>query len=251
MTKELKDKHELIHYRSVAGCIHQGWVLLAEHPWAFIRGGAPILLLAALVGVGLGLALPWCHLPWVKYVLLALFFLLMLLWIIQVAGLVYKFHQQGYFPSLRPLFKGKRNDNRITAFTFWKADWKQATRSTLRLFVLMLKSVRQWGSLLGILIVGGIVCLCLTLAAALPYCILSSATFSSHFGELMGDTVELPTLMPLYAIVSGIICVVISTLSSLFLLLPLAYFAGSLTKEQQERISKKSFNQNTLQTTGA
>ena len=243
MTKERKDTHELIHNRSVAGCIHQGWVLLAEHPWDFIRGGALILLLATITGIGLGLALPWIGSPLVIGLICLVDCILTLMWIIQVAGLVQKFHQQGFFPSLRPLFKPKRKDNRVTALAFWKSDWKQAVRTTLRLFVLMVKRARHWGNLLGILIVGGIVSFGLTLVASLPLCVLFSAYTSSHFGELMGDTVTMPALMPLYASLAGVVALVTSFLFALFLLLPLAYFGGSLTKEERDKAQAKQLEE--------
>lgn len=243
MAKKQKGSNELMHIRSAAGCIHQGWVLLAEHAWDFIRGGAPILLLATVLGIALGLALPWYDLPAVKYSFYTLDFLLSLLWIIQVAGLVQKFHQQGFFPSLRPLFRSKRKDNRANAFGFWKSDWKQATRSTLGLFGLMVQNVRHWGSLLGILIVGGLVSICLTMVTSLPFFVLYFTYFFGYIAEFLGDTVTLPSLMPLYCILSGIITVVTSFMFSLFLLLPLAYFGGSLKKEKAEEAANKKLQE--------
>ena len=243
MTQQQKDSHPLLHVRSVAGCIHHGWALLADHMWDFVRGGAPILILAILAGIAAGLLLPWYDTTAVNTLLLTTDGVISLLWIIQIAGLVLKYHRLSYIPSLRPLYKSKRHDNRATAFAFWQKDWQEAARGVLRLFGLMVQTVRRWGHLIGILIVGGLVSICFTMVASLPYLVLYFTHFAGQLAVILGDAVQLPSLMPLLATLAGIIASVASFLFSLFLLLPLAYFGGSLTKEKRDKEQARKMEQ--------
>lgn len=212
--------------------------MLADNPWQFVRGGAPVLILAAIAGALLGL-LPWAT-SFIPPTIALVFnivaeFVLTMLWIVQVAGLVQKYHQLGYFPSLRPMLASKRKDNRASALEFWKADWKQAARSTLHLFGLMVTQVRHWGSLLAILIVGGMVAFLFSLVTGMPYLVCSFSKMAGTTAELMGDTTNFPPLQPLLAALAGILAEVMSFLFGLFLLLPLAFFGGSLKKEKADK----------------
>lgn len=238
-TMNKKENHSLVHTRSAAGCISKGWLMAADHIWDIIRGGAPVLLLAALLGIGLGLNYGLILPPVVTYIIYGADVVLSVLWIIQVAGLVQKYHRLGYFPAVRPLLKSQRKDDRPSAIAFWRNDWKAAGRSTLGLLGLIVQQVRHWGSLLGILIVGGLALLCLSFIALLPLMVLYTSQIAGAMAAQLGDSTDYPALLPAYAAICGLVAETASFIFSLLLLLPLAYFGGSLKKEQAEKAEAK------------
>ena len=92
------------------------------------------------------------------------------------------------------------------------------------------------GSLYAVWIVAGLLHLLIGIIAWLPTILLVYAHRASLYSVAMGDTTDLPAIVPVLAVLFTILSTFVSKMSTCILFFPLSYLYGSIVTKKKEKI---------------
>ena len=92
------------------------------------------------------------------------------------------------------------------------------------------------GSLYAVWIVAGLLHLLISIIAWLPTILLVYAHRASLYSVAMGDTTDLPAIVPVLAVLFTILSTFVSKMSTCILFFPLSYLYGSIVTKKKEQI---------------
>lgn len=92
------------------------------------------------------------------------------------------------------------------------------------------------GSLYAVWFVAGLLLLLICIVAWLPTILLVYAHRASMFSVSMGDTTDLPVIVPVLVILFTIISTLLSKMGTCLLFFPLSYLYGSIVTKQKEKM---------------
>ena len=238
MENEEKKVQQLLRVRTASGCVSEGWRMLADNIWFLIRASLPMLLMCCIWAVAITLVCQQgsVSMP-IKIMLITCSIIMGILGILQAAILVRKYHTLGYFPALRAPWQSKNKSNAPTAFHLITEGLKPTKTTTLRLLLLMIKRVRRWGQMLGVLIIGWLSWQAIALIGSLPFIVLILVQGETNAAVLLGDAIDTPSWLPVAQFITAALSTMISYIASLTLLLPMAFFCGSLQQETIEELT--------------
>ena len=215
-TQEQKHSVNIVRDRTTAGCLTEGWRLLADNIWSLLRLSWPLLAAYALWGICFGLnQLPAFSSTALGLTLTIAGIILDLIFIWHTALLIRRYNQLGYFPA-------------TTMLQLWRTDGTASLRALLRQLRLLITSPRQWLSFLVIIIVAGLVFTLVAMLFAMPYVLINIINLQTTYALSIGDAVELPAYLNwLFPTVMAAASTFL-TIASWSLLMPLAFHAGKL-----------------------
>ena len=227
MAQEDKKIIQIVHERTAAGCLSEGWRLLADNIWGLLRLSWPLIAINTVVGVAITFNQhPDANNKILNISLIIVAGLLYLIWLWHTALLMRRYNTTGFFPT-------------TTMFRLWREDGANAARSCLRQLRLLLTSPRQWLTFIVVLVVAELMKALISLLFMMPLLMTSIIYREANFAIDMGDAIDLPSYIKwFYPLMSGINAALCSV-TEWVLLMPLAFFFGKLLASRKVTIAEQ------------
>jgi len=212
---------QILRQRTVAGCITEGWRLLADNIWSLLRLSWNMLIATSLWGIVFAIILrPGIYSFPALLVMALLACVISLAWLWHTATLLRTHCQQGTLAA-------------ATTMDIYRRQAKPSAMSLLRSMGRILRQPGQWPAFIAILFVGTTCVAILTLLFAMPFYTVSLTLLQAGAAATIGDTITLPAYLTWLAPLMAALATSIHYILSWMLLLPLAFFVGKLIADRQ------------------
>lgn len=220
MPQENTKAVKIVRQRTTAGCLIEGWRLLADNIWSLLRLSWPLIAASAILGLAVAMNQhPDANSMSLHIALAILAFAFWLIWLWYTAVLVRHYNAEGALPA-------------TTMLNVWKADGAKTAHRCIRQMGLIVTSPRHWPALAVVVIVAMLVKIILALLFVMP-CVLTTIIYTNADNAIaIGDTVNLPAYIKwLYPLTAAVGAAANSVLQWV-VMMPMAFFVGKIKHER-------------------
>ena len=216
MAQEDKKVIKIVRQRTIAGCLIEGWRLLADNIWNILRLSWPLILAHALLGGAVAINQhPDTNSKALFVVAAVMAVALWLVWVWHTAVMLRRYNAVGFFPATSML-------------NVWKDDGASTACSCMRQIRRVATSPRHWSELCIVVLVALMVKIAVSLLFAMPLVLTSFVYAEAVNASCVGDAINLPAyitwLYPLMAAVSAASNGVLNWIVTV----PLAFVIGNI-----------------------
>ena len=221
MNSNTSNDIQIVRQRTVAGCITEGWCLLADNIWNLLRLSWPMLIATSIWGIVFAIILrPGIYSFPALLAMTLLACIISLLWLWHTATLLRTYYMQGTLAA-------------TTTKAIYSQHGKPSAMSIIQHLGLIVRHPGQWPALFAILFVGTTCIAILTLLFAMPLYTVTLTFLQAGAAATIGDNITLPTYLTWLAPIMAAIATSIHYILSWMLTLPLAFFVGKLIADRQ------------------